>query len=253
MKLGPAMPGAAVLMCVLALSGCDHSEQDRSPIVSETREAGEFDSISLRGSAQLEVQIGSPASISIEGRQRTLSHVSTDVDDDTLMIRTSRKGWVSDDLKIKVTVPKLAELRLEGGNDVRLVGFDGGTATIDIEGAANIHATGRLDELTVHMSGAGRADLRELVTNDAKVTVDGVGSVHVNSTGSLDATMNGVGAILYSGSPHSVSTSMNGIGTISRDRKRSQPEAEQNAPIDPDTLQPEYEKNEVATGLTEVI
>ena len=103
------------------------------------------------------------------------------------------------------------------------------------------------------MQGAGRANLRNLIANDAKVTVDGVGSVHINATESLDATMNGVGAILYSGAPRDVSTSMNGVGTISRDRDRKKdkdseaaPDAEDEEAIDPDSLQPEYDDKDKA-------
>ena len=66
------------------------------------------------------------------------------------------------------------------------------------------------------MEGAGHADLRNLIANEAKVTVAGVGSVYVHPRDSLDATMNGIGAILYSGSPRDVNTRMNGLGTISK-------------------------------------
>lgn len=153
---------------------------------------------------------------------------------------------------VKVTVPTLEDLKLEGGNDVRLSGLNGGDTTIEIEGAANLEASGHVDELVVRMEGAGHADLRELVARDAEVTVDGVGSVYVNSTESLDAKMNGVGAILYSGTPREVNTSMNGVGTISKDRERKSDDdkeetepklerEERKAPIDPETLQPEYE------------
>ena len=247
-------------IALVTLVGCDDREReiDRGPATTETREVDEFDSISLRGSAQLQVRIGEPVSLTVEGSEKALARVETEVDGDTLYIRTSRKDWVfpggSSRLIVRVTLPKLADLRLEGGNDVRLTGFDGGETTIDIEGAANLKGEGRLDELTVHMSGAGHADLRQLVASDATVTVDGVGSVYVNSTESLDATMNGVGAILYSGTPRDVNTAMRGVGTISKDREGNardrgddepQLERDHTEPVDPESLQPEYEKEEL--------
>ena len=66
------------------------------------------------------------------------------------------------------------------------------------------------------MAGAGHADLSDLIADEAKITVDGVGSVYVHPKDTLDATMNGVGAILYTGSPREVNTHMNGLGTIGR-------------------------------------
>jgi Putative auto-transporter adhesin, head GIN domain len=260
---------APLVMAALALSAChDGREVESGSVISEKREVAEFNSITLRGSAQLQIQVGAPASLALEGDERAVKRVTTDVDGEKLYIRSSRKDWVfpggGSRLVIKITVPSLNELRLEGGNDVKLSGFDGGSSRIDIEGAANIEAKGKLDELTVHMEGAGHANLRDLIASAATVTVDGVGSVYVHSTDSLDATMNGVGAILYSGTPRDVNTSMNGVGTISKDREsrgkdnedaESKPEVEQQQkpPIDPDSLQPEYEKTDVKVEMTEVI
>lgn len=263
------------IVVALALGGCrDHDRKiDRGPVVKETRDVGSFESIALRGSAELRVKIGSERSVAIEGSERSIGGLSTEVSGDTLYITTARKEWSfgKSRVVIHITTPTLAELRLEGGNDVRLQGFNGGNSRIEIEGAAHVKANGRLDKLIVHMAGAGHADLKQLVANDAKVTVEGVGSVYVNSTGTLDATMNGVGAILYSGSPHEVNTSMNGLGTISRDRDRSKdkdkdddwdndwnddaPAVERDKPqaVDPETLQPEYEKKEVSIEATAVI
>lgn len=103
---------------------------------------------------------------------------------------------------------------------VRLRGFRGGETSIDVNGAARIRASGALDKLTVHLDGAGFADLSRLSAKDAKVTVDGVGSVVVNPQESLEATMNGIGAILYTGTPRQVNSSMNGLGTIGKQGHR---------------------------------
>ena len=126
---------------------------------------------------------------------------------------------------MKITVPELESLEVEGGNDVRLTGFAGGETKIRAAGAAHIIAEGHLDELTVRMAGAGHGDFSRLVADEAKVIVEGVGSVIVHPKETLDATMNGVGAILYTGNPREVNTRMNGLGTIARrdskdDRRR---------------------------------
>lgn len=246
----------AALLSTAGLTGCGDRHVDRGPMVTENRDVGSFDSIAVRGAARIVVRVGTTQSVTVEGPEKSVKSLSTEVDGDTLYIRSSRKDFVftssGSRLVVNVTLPALDELRLEGSNDARLSGFNGGKSRIEIEGAANVEARGRLDELTVHMQGAGRANLRELIASEAKVTVDGVGTVHVNSTDSLDATMNGVGAILYSGTPREVNTSMNGVGTISKDRKSSSDDpdegdwdVEKKAPVDPNTLQPELEKEDV--------
>jgi hypothetical protein len=197
----------------------------------------------VAGAAKLEITIGEPLAVVVNGHEQAVRRVETRVSGDTLHIKSRPKDWLirnnNSRLTLQITLPRLESLQLEGGNDVNVVGFAGGKTEIEASGAAHIEADGHLEQLTVRLSGAGHAELGKLVANEATVTVDGVGSVIVNPRDSLDATMNGVGAILYTGSPSRVNTRMNGLGTIGqRDPKR------RDAPkqVDPETLQPEYEE-----------
>lgn len=239
----PMLGGLAAM--ALLLAGCGgHDDTDRGPPVSEDRDVGSFDSISMEGAAKLEIRIGEPVSVLVSGNQAAVARVATSVSGGTLRIKNKPRDWVirNSRLTVQITLPKLDSLELEGGNDVSLAGLHGGNTTIRAAGAANIEAHGELDELTVRLAGAGHADLSKLAVTDAKVTVDGVGSVTVNPRESLDATMNGVGAIFYTGTPRKVNTRMNGLGTISRqdasEDSKTKPEV---PPADPDSLQLERE------------
>jgi Putative auto-transporter adhesin, head GIN domain len=239
----------ALPVAALMLAGCDEHESDAGPVLRETREVGEFDSIDMEGAARIEISVGSPESLTIEAREDVAKRVKVEVRGDTLHIKSKPKDWFISNgrprVTLRITVPRLESLQLEGGNDVRLTGFDGGESRIRAQGAAHIKAKGRLDELTVHMAGAGHADLSDLIADEAKITVDGVGSVYVHPKETLDATMNGVGAILYTGSPREVNTHMNGLGTIGRrtpnDRDDEGEDRNEKEPVDPDKLQPEYD------------
>ncbi len=244
------LPMLGGLAMALLLTGCGgHGDADRTPQVSERRELGSFDSITVEGAARLEITIGEPVSVRVSGNQTSVGRVETNVDGDTLHIKNRARDWLTPHnsrLTVQITLPKLESLELQGGNDVSLTGLHGGDTTIKATGAANITADGELDELTVRLAGAGHADLSKLAVADAKVTVDGVGSVVVNPRESLDATMNGVGAIFYTGSPHKVNTRMNGLGTIARQDSNEHPGSESNVepepqPADPNSLQPERE------------
>lgn len=207
-------------LAAVAVTGCDHSQFDAGPTRSETRNVGSFDAIDLDGSARLLVTVGGRRAVSLDGPDAVLSHITTEIHGDTLRIRTRAKEWVwangQPRVTVNITVPKLESLRLQGGNDVRLTGYGGGESRIEVRGAAHVRASGQLDRLEVDMQGAGFADLSELVATEAEVKVDGVGRVVVHPRERLDATMNGIGAILYAGSPHEVNTHMNGLGSISR-------------------------------------
>lgn len=237
-------PVAAIAGLALLVGGCG-GRSERGPLVSETRDVATFDTISVEGAAKLQITIGEPLAVVIHGHEKAVRRVATEVRDGTLHIKSRPKDWLIRNsnarLTLQITLPRLQSLRLEGGNDVNVAGFAGGSTEIAAAGAVHIQADGHLEQLTVHLSGAGHADLSKLAANAATVTVDGVGSVIVNPRDSLDATMNGVGAILYTGSPSRVNTRMNGLGTI------GQREPEQRAAprtVDPKTLQPEYEEEE---------
>jgi hypothetical protein len=259
----------AALLAAFVLAGCGDHDVDRGPMTTQARDVDDFDSIEMEGAARLEIAIGEKESVTVEAREHIVDRVRTEVRGDTLHIRSKPKDWFIADGRprviVRITLPELDYLKLEGGNDVRLTGFDGGETRIRAEGAAHIKASGHVEALTVHMAGAGHADFANLLADEAKVTVDGVGSVYVHPKDSLDATMNGVGAILYSGSPREVNTRMNGLGTIGRrkagDGDHGGPDGDvesdverDDQPVDPDTLQPEYDDPEKKkVNETEVI
>ena len=258
---------AGLLMLVAGaglLSACDDRDDRRAnmgPSRSETREVGSFDSIDMSGAARLEITVGRPESLVLEGRAASIEGVETEVRHKTLYIESKPRDWFMSNnrrrITLKITVPRLDSLQVEGGNDVRLTGFDGGKTVIRASGAAHIQAEGRLSELTVRMAGAGHGDFGRLIADETKVVVEGVGSVIVHPKDTLDATMNGVGAILYTGNPREVNTRMNGLGTIARRDAKDDVDVDEqdDAPVDPQSLQPEYEKPKpkAASDSTEVI
>lgn len=269
-------PAFALAAACLLLCACGDRQFDRGPTRTESRDVGTFDAIEMDGDGRLRIDVGSPASVAVEGKDSVVAALKTEVRGGTLYISSKRQDWMffggTQQLTLRITTPRLASLTLDGGNDVRLTGFNGGDSSIKVQGAAHVEANGTLKELTIYMAGAGHADFSKLVANDAKVTVDGVGSVFVNSKDSLNATMNGVGAILYTGNPHVVNTSMNGLGRISqrspKDMERRGKEEgqgpDERESADPESLQPQYEKDgskdkrkgldkDPPGGMTEVI
>lgn len=250
-----------VVTCAGLLSACgdDDDRRSRGPASAENRDVGSFDAIDMSGAARLEITVGQPESLVLEGRSASIKRVTTEVRHNTLFIESKPRDWFMSNnrrrITVRISIPKLQSLEVEGGNDVRVTGFDGGESVIKASGAAHIFAEGRLSELTVRMAGAGHGDFSRLEADEARVTVEGVGSVIVHPKDTLDATMNGVGAILYTGSPREVNTRMNGLGTIARKDAKDIEEDDEDA-INPDDLQPERAepKKKPASGdSTEVI
>lgn len=232
------------MLAGVLLTGC--AEEPSGPVERQTREVGEFTAIDMEGAAELNITVGPAASVEIEAPAEVLERLKTEVRGDTLHIASKPKDWVFTGArsrpKLTVSTPTLASIRVGGGNEVNVRGFSGGEARIKVEGAVDIEAQGELDRLTIRMAGAGNGDFSRLVSKDTHVTVDGVGNVIVHPKETLNATMNGVGAIHYTGSPREVRTRMNGLGRIAKaDADQIEAAEEKNVEIDPDKLQPEYE------------
>jgi hypothetical protein len=260
----PAGRLLAVTLTVLALTAC--SERS-GPVQVQTRELPPFSAIDMEGAAALQIKVGSPSAVQIEATPKVLDRIETEVRGDTLYIRSRAKNWLPSrdgrHVSVRINLPELQVLRLGGGHRASIEGFAGGEAQIKVEGAAKIDASGYLDTLRVHLAGAGTANLAKLKSVNAHVTVDGVGRVIVHTSDTLDATMNGMGAIHYLGNPREVRTRMNGLGSIGKqDSEEADTDAEDaesgekaRPELDPEKLQPEYEdaKDWKKGGETEVI
>jgi hypothetical protein len=239
--LGRLISTAAV---AIVLTACSN---EHGPREVQTRELPEFSTIDMEGAAALQISVGSPSSVQIEGDANVLDRIETEVREGTLYIRSRTKNWLPNrngrHIAVRIHTPKLTLLRLGGGHTASIVGFAGGESQIEVKGAAKITASGELDELTVHLSGAGMANLGELKAANARVVVDGVGRVIVHTTQTLEATMNGMGAIHYLGSPREVRTHMNGLGSIGRQESAEiEPQQKPHPELDPEKLQPEYDE-----------
>ena len=73
------------------LTACNDGADDRQgrgPSRSETREVGSFDSIDMSGAARLEITVGKPESLVIEGRSSSIERVETKVRHNTLVIES---------------------------------------------------------------------------------------------------------------------------------------------------------------------
>jgi len=231
-------PAAVLLASCILLSACERPDTESERIsqhasereseresraesssITQSRAVEDFQSIEMRGAAELIVKVGPAASLNLDASDRTLKHVETRVSGNTLVIDLGKtRGWFSEhgSLKVTVTTPALKSLESNGAGDIKITGLNGGDQELRLAGAHNVEAEGRLDKLTVVLSGAGNVDYHKVIAVDAKVTVNGAGNVEVQATQSLRAEVNGVGAVRYSGDPAKVESELHGLGAITR-------------------------------------
>jgi hypothetical protein len=202
----------------------ESDERSESTLLAQTRTVENFDSIELRGAAELLINVGPAASLNLDASERTLKYVETRVHGEKLIIDVSKsQAWFSNQghLKITITTPTLKSLESNGAGDIEIRGLNGGEQELVLAGAHNVKGEGRLDKLKLKLSGAGNINYKNVIVTDARVTVNGAGNVEINTSESLRAEVNGVGAVTYSGNPRKVESELHGLGSISRADKQS--------------------------------
>jgi hypothetical protein len=115
----------------------------------------------------------------------------------------------------KVTVKDLRHIHVQGGAAIEASKLESEKLTILVEGAAGGNLSGRVDDLTIEIKGAGWISAGELKARRAKVSVEGAGQVTVNASDELDADVSGAGIIWYIGAPK-LKSNVDGLGWIKR-------------------------------------
>jgi hypothetical protein len=216
----PTRRGSVILYAALAAVFC---LAGRAGAETETRTTEPFTAVSFGGSWSIEVTVGKENSVTIEGSKSALARVKTEVVDGELRIGLEHSGFSlfggnhdTDGLVAHVTVPKLTAFALQGSGDAKIVGLDGGAATLALSGSGDLKAKGRLDVLTLVVNGSGDADLKDLVATKATATVNGSGDATVHPTESLAVIVNGSGQVTYVGEGTKVTSVVHGSGTVEK-------------------------------------
>ena len=152
--------------------------------------------------------------MSIHGDANLLRYVTTTVRHATLVVGQTRSFETRARMSVDVTVPALDAVTLSGAGTVVVDGVSADSFSATAPGAGTLVVSGRAATLDATLAGAGMLRLEGLVARDATATVSGAGTLRLTATRRLDATVSGVGSIVYGGSPPVVTTIVSGTGSI---------------------------------------
>jgi Putative auto-transporter adhesin, head GIN domain len=186
---------------------------------TETRPVGAFDAITFGGAGRIEITVGQPASLQLEGDSALLKEITTEISGSTLRIGREPGAWPrwrEDGLVVRISLPKLTALNLHGSSTASVTGLAGDSTTVSLHGSNDLTAHGQAGRLAVQVHGSGRADLSDVAAEDATVSINGSGDVAVQPHHSLAATVHGSGLVTYAGDPAEVTTNLHGSGRIER-------------------------------------
>jgi len=202
----------ATIAALLALASLSAQAAD------QVRSVTPFKTIDARGPVSLLVEVGKAHSVRVEGSQKFIDRVTTEVVNGELRLgfedKNSGNVNIKDGERVIVTMPELASFRGEGAGQMILNNVRGNNFDVNYRGAGSLQMTGRVGHLRLNAEGVGEVVAKDLVAQDADVTFRGIGEVSVHAKNRLNASVQGLGNLTYYGRPQSVSRSVSGIGNV---------------------------------------
>jgi hypothetical protein len=179
--------------------------------------------------------------IKIEGDENLLEYIEIEQDGDQVIIK-NRPGFNLEshgELRIYVTNPvykrvtlsgagniiaenKISssepmELNLSGAGDIKMEALDAPKISADISGVGSIYLKGQTKDADVDVSGAGSAHCYDLLAENTKAGISGLGSAEVYASVNLDAEVSGAGSVTYKGNATNVTQHVSGLGSIKKE------------------------------------
>ncbi len=222
-------------LLVTALSSCNmFCEKGTGNPTSVVRELMEFDEIDIDGQAQVFLEQGTELKVEVETDSNLLEFVKTEVSGMKLKIYDDKCLEELTIYEIRITVPNLSSLYVDGSASVISQGLiksdnlyikvkgtgdiELGVDTEDLEtitkGSGNLKLTGRTVDFEIDLDGAGSIDAFGLLAKTVDADVEGAGTCKINATEKFYGNVGGSGKIFYKGNPKKVKTDVSGSGSI---------------------------------------
>jgi hypothetical protein len=179
-----------------------------------TRHVAPFTGVTLAGANLVTVRVGGPQEVVVRGDDNLVGRITTDVSGGKLVIDNRGSFRTRSPMSVDVTVPSLGSLALAGSGQIFVEGVKAPRFAVTLPGCGKLKVSGTTGRLDAQLGGSGQLQLGELTSRDARVAVGGSGTILVNATRSLDASVTGSGVVAYFGGPASVTTHVTGSGTV---------------------------------------
>lgn len=224
------------LTMLIGLSSC--SREGRGSVVREDRSVSPFTSIRLESWADVEIFKDSVCRVEVVDYEDILYHTITEVKGQSLIIRSTHNGKRinQDKTKVRVYLPDVREIRLQGSGDIDVLDLFEGmnflevsgsgdieqdlytrfkTMTVQITGSGDVQLRGELDRADLLISGSGDIDAMDLTADVADTRISGSGDISIHVNQRLDANISGSGNVIYRGNP-TVNRQITGTGNVRR-------------------------------------
>jgi len=235
---GVAAGGAALVLSEMGDEPAIHVTVGEDADADRTYELADFDEVSTTGPQNLIITYGEEFSVRSEGSERSLDQLEAVVENGTLRIRPRPGGFRGNWDRLEgatfyVTMPKLETIEMAGSGQVSIDQIKGerfsgtvngpgeleiGALEVDdadlvVNGGGEISVSGTARTTKASIGGAGEIDGRKLSSENATVSIGGVGDVALDVSDEARVSLMGAGDVEISGTA-SCTVSRMGIGDV---------------------------------------
>jgi hypothetical protein len=183
-------------------------------VQTQKREVSDFKGISVSGAFEVEIVAQKDFGVEIEADDNLLEFIETNVDGETLKIKSRKRFSTSNPLRIRISAPDIENLDLSGASKIALANLNNESLQLDSSGASKIKIEGVTKNFTVEMSGASRLDAESLQSENVSVESSGASNINVFVTNELKADLSGASKVVYSGNPKNLEKKTSGASCV---------------------------------------
>jgi hypothetical protein len=200
--------GLALSMC--ASAGLRGSGQK----ASRSLQVSDFDQLSVSSMLQVTLHLGQAPQGRIEGDDNVIGLVKVNQDGKRLSLEMEREVDTRMPLKVELWTGTLKELGLSGASRITVEGLTGGSLDLDASGASQVVLEGKLDLLSLDLSGASSLQGRTCRVQRADLELSGAANADLVILAEMDAECSGASHLDYRGQPKVISMENSGAATI---------------------------------------
>lgn len=192
-----------IAVVVLSVLSCKSGAHDGGPSETKDFNVKPFTSIAIKGGVSLEYVQDDSLKVKVTASREKMKHFKIEQEGDKIILDSEYidgNESSGEDVKVFIQSPDIHNINVDGAADIRM------------------KKPIKVDNLNIVIDGAGAVSLDDIcATNQLTIETNGAAAAKVNANhcGTINAIINGTGAIKIKGTAHALNQKIAGIGVIS--------------------------------------
>ncbi len=202
---------------LIVFSSCTKSITGEGPTATQIRQVANFNKIKLNGSGDVEIVPSNAQQVIVSGYTNLLEVYESKVINGELVLGfESRKNIRNDNIKVRIEIPDIRGININGSGDVMINGFLQGTdlnALINGSGRIRIQSSA-FNSTSYNINGSGDIFAAGIPSKTSEASITGSGFIELNCSQNLKIRISGSGTIDYYGNPPTTDIAISGSGVV---------------------------------------